>query len=93
MKTKIKNPNNIVKKICDSLLSLLLLCVFKDLLVIFIVFTANAAKEHMSPYFQQIVEMLKGYLTVDQADETMSLQVQSLGITFFFHITSPHYWP
>lgn len=43
------------------------------------VFTANAAKEHMSPYFQQIVEMLKGYLTVDQADETMSLQVQSLG--------------
>lgn len=33
----------------------------------------------MSPYFQQIVEMLKGYLTVDQADETMSLQVQSLG--------------
>ncbi|MPC57800.1 hypothetical protein E2C01_051788 [Portunus trituberculatus] len=33
----------------------------------------------MSPYFQQIVEMLKGYLTVDQADETMTLQVQSLG--------------
>lgn len=52
-------------------------------------FTANAAKEHMSPYFQQIVEMLKGYLTVDQADETMSLQVQSLGNTFIFYSIDP----
>lgn len=50
----------------------------KELAISAIGATANAAKEHMSPYFQQIVEMLKGYLTVDQADETMSLQVQSL---------------
>ncbi|KAK4305040.1 hypothetical protein Pmani_023031 [Petrolisthes manimaculis] len=50
----------------------------KELAISAIGATANAAKEHMSPYFQQIVEMLKGYLTLDQAEETMSLQVQSL---------------
>ncbi|XP_069944549.1 importin-4-like isoform X2 [Cherax quadricarinatus] len=50
----------------------------KELAISAIGATANAAKEHMSPYFQQIVEMLKGYLTVDQSEETMTLQVQSI---------------
>lgn len=38
----------------------------------------------MAPYFQQIVEMLKGYLTEDQTEETMTLQVQSIGMMFWF---------
>ncbi|KAG7158690.1 Importin-4-like [Homarus americanus] len=50
----------------------------KELAISAIGATANAAKEHMAPYFQQIVEMLKGYLTVDQSEETMTLQVQSI---------------
>ena len=40
---------------------------------------AMAAKEHIAGYFQQITELLKGYLTQDQDSETSSLQVQSLG--------------
>lgn len=51
----------------------------------FICISANAAKEHMAPYFQQIVEMLKGYLTEDQTEETMTLQVQSIGMMFWFY--------
>ncbi|XP_068205892.1 importin-4-like [Palaemon carinicauda] len=50
----------------------------KELAISAIGATANAAKEHMVPYFQQIIEMLKGYLTQDQKDETMTLQVQSI---------------
>ncbi|KAK7085046.1 Ran GTPase binding [Halocaridina rubra] len=50
----------------------------KELAISAIGATANAAKEHMVPYFNQIIEMLKGYLTVDQKEETMSLQVQSI---------------
>ncbi|XP_027206682.2 importin-4 [Penaeus vannamei] len=50
----------------------------KELAISAIGATANAAKEHMAPYFQQIVEMLKGYLTEDQTEETMTLQVQSI---------------
>ena len=50
----------------------------KELVISAIGAAANAAREHMVPYFQQVIELLKGYLTQDQTDDTMSLQVQSL---------------
>lgn len=38
----------------------------------------NAAKEGMMPYFQQILECLRMYLTTQQPDDTMCLQVQAI---------------
>lgn len=40
---------------------------------------ANASKENMLPYFQRIVENLRGYLTEKQSVETMCLQIQAVG--------------
>ncbi|XP_048515338.1 importin-4-like isoform X2 [Athalia rosae] len=39
---------------------------------------ANASKENMLPYFQTIVENLRGYLTEKQSTETMCLQIQAV---------------
>ncbi|XP_046413500.1 importin-4-like isoform X1 [Neodiprion fabricii] len=39
---------------------------------------ANASKENMIPYFQTIVENLRGYLTEKQSTETMCLQIQAV---------------
>lgn len=41
--------------------------------------TGTAAKEAMMPYFPQVMDSLKQYLTVDQNTDTMCLQVQSVG--------------
>ncbi|XP_067002902.2 importin-4 [Anabrus simplex] len=40
--------------------------------------TANAAKEGMLPYFPRIIDCLKLYLTEDQTEETMCLQIQAV---------------
>ena len=42
--------------------------------------TANAAKEHMLPFFQAVMEQLKVYLTsMNDGGDTLTLQVQSIG--------------
>ncbi|XP_063239917.1 importin-4-like [Bacillus rossius redtenbacheri] len=40
--------------------------------------TASAAKEGMIPYFPRVIEYLKMYLTQEQTEETMCLQVQAV---------------
>ena len=40
---------------------------------------ANASKEHMLPYFQDIMIHLNPYLTEKQSEETMFLQIQAIG--------------
>ncbi|KAB7499986.1 Importin-4 [Armadillidium nasatum] len=50
----------------------------KELAISAIGATANAAKSEMVPYFEKIVALLKTYLTEDQPDEKLTLQVQSL---------------
>lgn len=43
-----------------------------------LLFTANAAKELLVPYFPPVIESLKGFLTAT-SEEMRSLQTQSLG--------------
>lgn len=40
--------------------------------------TANAAKEELVPYFAQIMDALKIYLTKEQPEETLCLQIQAV---------------
>jgi hypothetical protein len=41
--------------------------------------TASAAKDGIVPYFPRIIEILKVYLTEEQSDETLCLQIQAVG--------------
>lgn len=55
--------------------------------ILCLIITGNAAKEGMLPYFQQILERLRMYLTTQQTEDTMCLQVQAIGgnsLTYVF---------
>ncbi len=43
-------------------------------------FSANAAKLELVPYFQQIIDQLKGYLVPTEEEGPFKVQVQALGM-------------
>lgn len=51
----------------------------KELALSAISSAACASKENMLPYFERIVTILNSYLTENQTEETMCLQIQAVG--------------